>query len=184
MLSFYLSGPYRTPLTVRLQHDWPPGDRFGVDVHHVIASRTWVSYPEPGPDCWACDSQVLGQCSISGLPPPTRSLRSFARYCSTMNPLFRASKELLRKGARGFAAGPATGKKVTILGAAGGIGQPLSLLMKVRLPITGYSDLKDLGFSFKPAVWAVRAHMIIVVFACQCAEQGHFLGGQIFTLNS
>lgn len=49
-----------------------------------------------------------------------------------MNALLRASKELLRNGARGYAAGPGAGKKVAILGAAGGIGQPLSLLMKVR----------------------------------------------------
>lgn len=66
-----------------------------------------------------------------------------------MNALFRASKDLLRHGARGFAAGPAAGKKVAILGAAGGIGQPLSLLMKVRSIITLYyisnHDLRGIG---------------------------------------
>ena len=36
-------------------------------------------------------------------------------------------------GARGFAAaGEAPGRKVAVMGAAGGIGQPLSLLMKVK----------------------------------------------------
>ncbi len=48
-----------------------------------------------------------------------------------MNALLRASKEVARQGCRGFAAGGPAGKKVAILGAAGGIGQPLALLMKV-----------------------------------------------------
>ncbi len=49
----------------------------------------------------------------------------------TMQALARATKEVVRAaGARGFASG-VPDRKVAVLGAAGGIGQPLSLLMKV-----------------------------------------------------
>ena len=54
-----------------------------------------------------------------------------------MNSLMRASKQALQAAARSYASRSAgveknfTPRKVAILGAAGGIGQPLSLLMKV-----------------------------------------------------
>lgn len=51
-----------------------------------------------------------------------------------MNALLRASTSAVATATRGFAAA-ASGmppRKVAILGAAGGIGQPLGLLMKVR----------------------------------------------------
>ena len=48
--------------------------------------------------------------------------------------MFGAAKQALRQGARGYAAAAAKpDRKVAVLGAAGGIGQPLGLLMKVRL---------------------------------------------------
>ena len=52
-----------------------------------------------------------------------------------MNVLRRAASQHLRAlGARGYASGSGNPeRKVAILGAAGGIGQPLSLLMKVRV---------------------------------------------------
>lgn len=50
---------------------------------------------------------------------------------ATMQALARATKEVVRAaGARGFASS-VPDRKVAVLGAAGGIGQPLSLLMKV-----------------------------------------------------
>eukprot|EP00884_Botryococcus_braunii_P018759 jgi/Botrbrau1/5567/Bobra.0023s0050.1 len=73
-----------------------------------------------------------------------------------MNALFRASKEILRNGARGFAAGPSTGKKVAILGAAGGIGQPLSLLMKMN-PYVAELSLYDIAGT--PGVAADVSHI-------------------------
>lgn len=44
--------------------------------------------------------------------------------------LFRLGKETLKQGTRSMSSG-SEGFKVAVLGAAGGIGQPLSLLMKV-----------------------------------------------------
>ena len=48
-----------------------------------------------------------------------------------MNSLVKAGKTLMVAGARGFAASHVPERKVVVLGAAGGIGQPLGLLMKV-----------------------------------------------------
>ena len=47
-----------------------------------------------------------------------------------MQALIGAAKQALQQGARGFAAASASSRKVAVLGAAGGIGQPLGLLMK------------------------------------------------------
>jgi malate dehydrogenase len=49
-----------------------------------------------------------------------------------MNAL-RATRKLAALGARAFSSGTLPDRKVAILGAAGGIGQPLGLLMKVGL---------------------------------------------------
>ncbi len=48
-----------------------------------------------------------------------------------MNSLLKAGKALTVTGARGFASSHLPERKVVVLGAAGGIGQPLGLLMKV-----------------------------------------------------
>ena len=48
-----------------------------------------------------------------------------------MQAMFGAAKQALRQGARGYAAAAKADRKVAVLGAAGGIGQPLGLLMKV-----------------------------------------------------
>lgn len=49
-----------------------------------------------------------------------------------MNSLFKAGSQALKvAGSRGFAAHNVPKRKVVVLGAAGGIGQPISLLMKV-----------------------------------------------------
>lgn len=48
-----------------------------------------------------------------------------------MNSLLKAGKALTAAGARGFASSHVPERKVVVLGAAGGIGQPLGLLMKV-----------------------------------------------------
>ena len=66
------------------------------------------------------------------------------RYCgqvdlhfiAIMQALVGALKQALAPGARAYAAGVPT-RKVAVLGAAGGIGQPLGLLMKVRTASTG-----------------------------------------------
>ncbi len=50
-----------------------------------------------------------------------------------MNALFRSSKQALQHAGRSFASGPHPERKVALLGAAGGIGQPLGLLLKVRI---------------------------------------------------
>ena len=50
-----------------------------------------------------------------------------------MSALKKLAGPLLRvAGSRAMATGEAPGRKVAVMGAAGGIGQPLSLLMKVR----------------------------------------------------
>jgi hypothetical protein len=63
-----------------------------------------------------------------------------------MNALFRSSKQALQHAGRSFASGPHPERKVALLGAAGGIGQPLGLLLKVRMlaavQITSSSDVK------------------------------------------
>jgi malate dehydrogenase len=50
------------------------------------------------------------------------------------SPSANALLKWAQAASRGFAAaaGSAPGRKVAVLGAAGGIGQPLSMLMKVR----------------------------------------------------
>ena len=63
-----------------------------------------------------------------------------------MNALFRSSKQALHHAGRSFASGPHPERKVALLGAAGGIGQPLGLLLKVRIlgaaHITSSFDVK------------------------------------------
>jgi hypothetical protein len=48
-----------------------------------------------------------------------------------MRSLLAASQQALRASARAYSAAATPDRKVAILGAAGGIGQPLGLLMKV-----------------------------------------------------
>jgi lactate/malate dehydrogenase, NAD binding domain len=51
--------------------------------------------------------------------------------------LLTVGREALRGlGSRAMATATQTGYKVAVLGAAGGIGQPLSLLMKVRVQLS------------------------------------------------
>eukprot|EP00951_Prasinocladus_malaysianus_P029651 scaffold274928_cov45-Prasinocladus_malaysianus.AAC.1 len=59
--------------------------------------------------------------------------------------LRRAAKEMAGR-AMSAAAGSVGSRKVAVVGAAGGIGQPLSLLMKVK--ITGSSAYHQLNFGF------------------------------------
>ena len=85
-----------------------------------------------------------GLCRIGGrCLSPTATARHFlTMLCAlcvplpvtaTRQTLARATKEVVRAaGARGFASG-VPDRKVAVLGAAGGIGQPLSLLMKVGI---------------------------------------------------
>lgn len=47
---------------------------------------------------------------------------------------------MLRAGERAYNSPANPDRKVAILGAAGGIGQPLSLLMKVKFPCCIYGD--------------------------------------------
>lgn len=51
---------------------------------------------------------------------------------SAMRSLLRVTQNLLRATERAYSSSSTPDRKVAILGAAGGIGQPLSLLMKVR----------------------------------------------------
>ena len=63
-------------------------------------------------------------------------MRDQARYSISldrMQAMWGAAKQAVRQGARGYAAAAKPDRKVAVLGAAGGIGQPLGLLMKVRL---------------------------------------------------
>ena len=57
-----------------------------------------------------------------------------------MNSLLKAGKALTVAGARGFASFHVPERKVVVLGAAGGIGQPLGLLMKVANPHINLCD--------------------------------------------
>lgn len=57
---------------------------------------------------------------------------SSRRLFPKMNALLRSSKQALQHAGRSFASSPHPDRKVALLGAAGGIGQPLGLLLKVR----------------------------------------------------
>lgn len=50
-----------------------------------------------------------------------------------MNALLRSSRQALQHASRSFASSAHPDRKVALLGAAGGIGQPLGLLLKVRI---------------------------------------------------
>ena len=52
-----------------------------------------------------------------------------------MNALLRSSRQALQHANRSFASSAHPDRKVALLGAAGGIGQPLGLLLKVRIAI-------------------------------------------------
>lgn len=73
-----------------------------------------------------------------------------------MNALARASKQALQTAARGFASGAYPDRKVAVLGAAGGIGQPLSLLMKLS-PYVSELALYDIAGT--PGVAADVSHI-------------------------
>ncbi|KAJ0971742.1 hypothetical protein J5N97_019701 [Dioscorea zingiberensis] len=72
--------------------------------------------------------------------------------------MLRSMESALRRaaGARSFSSGAAPGRKVAILGAAGGIGQPLSLLMKLN-PLVTRLSLYDIAGT--PGVAADVSHI-------------------------
>nr|GMD84151.1 malate dehydrogenase, mitochondrial [Ipomoea batatas]GMD87531.1 malate dehydrogenase, mitochondrial [Ipomoea batatas]GMD92525.1 malate dehydrogenase, mitochondrial [Ipomoea batatas] len=70
--------------------------------------------------------------------------------------LLRNSSDASRVTRRGFASGSAPERKVAILGAAGGIGQPLSLLMKLN-PLVSHLSLFDIAGT--PGVAADVSHI-------------------------
>lgn len=59
------------------------------------------------------------------------SKRRYFRHIK-MYSAWRATKQALSVGGRAYASASPPERKVAVLGAAGGIGQPLALLMKVR----------------------------------------------------
>ncbi|KAL6779817.1 MDH4 [Auxenochlorella protothecoides x Auxenochlorella symbiontica] len=74
-----------------------------------------------------------------------------------MNSLFRASRDLLRASAtRGYASASFPDRKVAVLGAAGGIGQPLSLLLKLNPYVT---ELALYDIAGTPGVAADISHI-------------------------
>lgn len=77
-----------------------------------------------------------------------RSLQSALRRASTAG-----NSQVFR---RGYASESATNRKVAILGAAGGIGQPLSLLMKLN-PLVSSLSLYDIAAT--PGVAADVSHI-------------------------
>jgi malate dehydrogenase len=72
---------------------------------------------------------------------------------SVQSAVSRASSHLTR---RGYATEPVPERKVAILGAAGGIGQPLSLLMKLN-PLVSTLSLYDIAGT--PGVAADVSHI-------------------------
>lgn len=72
---------------------------------------------------------------------------------SVYSAVSRSSSKLVR---RGYATEPVPERKVAILGAAGGIGQPLSLLMKLN-PLVSSLSLYDIGGT--PGVAADVSHI-------------------------
>lgn len=65
-----------------------------------------------------------------------------------MQALYRSSIEALQLGSRAFSVSAVAERKVAVLGAAGGIGQPLGLLMKVGFaPIQPYYTLSNSNFA-------------------------------------
>ncbi|XP_031132070.1 malate dehydrogenase 1, mitochondrial [Ipomoea triloba] len=75
---------------------------------------------------------------------------------SMLRSLLRNSSDASRVTRRGFASGSAPERKVAILGAAGGIGQPLSLLMKLN-PLVSHLSLFDIAGT--PGVAADVSHI-------------------------
>lgn len=73
-----------------------------------------------------------------------------------MNALFRSSKQALQHAGRSFASGPHPERKVALLGAAGGIGQPLGLLLKIS-PYVSHLSLYDIAGT--PGVAADISHI-------------------------
>lgn len=81
------------------------------------------------------DEEELGSSRIhhhqSYCEPATHQVDICQR--SNMNALLRSSRQALRHANRSFASSAHPDRKVALLGAAGGIGQPLGLLLKVRI---------------------------------------------------
>jgi hypothetical protein len=70
--------------------------------------------------------------SLPSFPQPKNRTHHNRRHPTTMSSALKKLAGPLLRGARSMsAAADAPGRKVAIMGAAGGIGQPLSLLMKV-----------------------------------------------------
>jgi malate dehydrogenase len=70
--------------------------------------------------------------------------------------LLKSTSELLRRSRRGYASSANPERKVAVLGAAGGIGQPLSLLMKLN-PLVSSLSLYDIAGT--PGVAADVSHI-------------------------
>jgi malate dehydrogenase len=73
-----------------------------------------------------------------------------------MNSLLRAAQHALRSGSRTFSTSPVAERKVAVLGAAGGIGQPLGLLMKMNPYVSELSLYDVVG---TPGVAADISHI-------------------------
>lgn len=79
------------------------------------------------------------------LPPPALFCNFLSILCTTppttrtSSMLFRATARSLSSQARQFSSSAARQSKVTVLGAGGGIGQPLSLLLKLNPLVTELS---------------------------------------------
>ncbi|CAL4901701.1 unnamed protein product [Urochloa decumbens] len=70
--------------------------------------------------------------------------------------VLKSTSELLRRGRRGYSSSATPERKVAILGAAGGIGQPLALLMKIN-PLVSSLSLFDIAGT--PGVAADVSHI-------------------------
>ena len=71
--------------------------------------------------------------------PPSRHPRSLVKTLTTVAMFPRAAARSLAANSRTFSSSAARQSKVTVLGAGGGIGQPLSLLLKLNPHVTELS---------------------------------------------
>ena len=98
-----------------------------------------------------------------------RILVSSKRVAAMSSALFGLARQTLRAaGQRCMSSGADEGFKVTVLGAAGGIGQPLSLLMKVRSGPPARS--LRVRCSTAPPISLICLSMIISAYACMFTD--------------